>query len=455
MCHKGPFVNVYTVILAAALLAAPTMAIAQGHGGGHASGGGFGLAGIGRPDGVDEKDALKDFHRALAVQASSQQVAEYQTLLKSMEAARNALGTLQPGKSNAADLTARGAALDQAIESARSSTKRFVDGFSEPQKSGLKEIIKRLTKADSDLEQEEKRLDLTLADAKAAGTELSAHTESLDKALGELQDEQLALGREMSIVMANGQDMAFTLPQVKSPVTIGNRTVSVTASGVLSQIAAENGERTFRLNLIADLSEMQLNITEFLRARLDRSDPCGQRVDIRQASLRPATPGGLLVVTLHFERWTCNRAYGQTTSNELGGGDGTVELKLTPAVGDSNGLKVSAEFGRIDASGMLTDELRSGSLGEDLREKASQVLLYGMRSGTDFKTALPLAIQNLTTVQSARFLDDGVGDLSIALEGQVQLSNEQANQMATQLNQALSAQAPPPGTVPQLTTRPQ
>jgi len=453
MRRKGTFVDVYAVILAAVLLAAPTM-LAQRQSGGHGTGGGFGLAGIGRPDGVDEKDALKDFHRALAVQASSQQVAEYQTLLKSMEAARSALGTLRE-KRNAADLTARGAALDQAIESARSSTKRFVDGFSEPQKSGLKEITKRLAKADSDLEQEEKKLDLTLADAKAAGTELSAHAESLDKALGALQDEQLALGREMSIVMANGQDMAFTLPQVKSPVTIGNRTVLVTASGVLSQIAAENGERTFRLNLIADLSEMQLNITEFLRARLDRSDPCGQRVDIRQASLRPATPGGLLVVTLHFERWTCNQAYGQTTSNELGGGDGTVELKLTPAVGDSNGLKVSAEFGRIDASGMLTDELRSGSLGDDLREKASQVLLYGMRSGTDFKTALPLAIQNLATVQSARFLDDGVGDLSIALEGQVQLSNEQANQMATQLNQALSAQAPPPGTVPQLSTRPQ
>ncbi len=451
---KGPFVDFYAVILAAALLAVPTM-LAQRQSGGHGTGGGFGLAGIGRPDGVDEKDSLKDFHRALAVQASSQQVAEYQTLLKTMEAAKDAVGTLKQGEGNAADLTARGAALDHAIESARGSTKRFVDGFSEPQKSGLKEITRRLAKADLDLEQEEKRLDLTLADAKAAPPEISAHTDSLDKVLGALQDEQLALGREMSIVIANGQDMAFTLPQVKSPVTIGNRAVSVTASGMLSQIAAENGQRTFRLNLIADLSDMQLNITEFLRARLDRSDPCGQRVDIRQASLRPATPGGLLVVTLHFERWTCNRAYGQTTSNELGGGDGTVEVKLTPAVGDSNALKVSAEFGRIDASGMLTDELRSGSLGDDLREKASQLLLYAMRSGTDFKSALPLAIQNLATVQSARFLDDGVGDLSIALEGQVQISNEQANQLATQLNQALSAQAPPPGTVPQLTTRPQ
>jgi len=454
MCRKGPFVDVYAVILAAAL-AAPTMAIAQSHGGEHGTGGGYGLAGIGRPDGVDEKDTLKDFHRALAVQASSQQVAEYQTLLKNTAAAKDALRTLQQGKDNAADLTSRGAALDQTVDSARSSTKRFVDGFSEPQKSGLKEVTKRLAKADSDIEQEEKKLDLSLAAAKTASPEIVASEETLDKAIGEFQDEQLALGREMSIVLANGQDMAFTLPQMKSPVTIGNRTVSVTTSGMLSQIAAENGQRTFRLDLIADLSEMQLNITEFLRARLDRSEPCGQRIGIRQASLRPATPGGLLVVLLHFERWTCNQVYGQTTSNELGGGDGTVELKLTPAIGDSNALKVSAEFGRIDASGMLTDELRSGSLGDDLRGKASQLLLYAMRSGTDLKTALPLAIQSLATVQSARFLDDGVGDLSIALEGQVQISNEQANQLATQLNQALSAQAPPPGTVPQLSTRPQ
>jgi hypothetical protein len=63
-----------------------------------------------------------------------------------------------------------------------------------------------------------------------------------------------------------------------------------------------------------------------------------------------------------------------------------------------------------------------------------------MRGGTDFKTALPPAVQNYVTIQSAKFQDAGVGSLSVVVGGQVQVSNEQANQLASQLNQALSAQ---------------
>ena len=106
--------------------------------------------------------------------------------------------------------------------------------------------------------------------------------------------------------------------------------------------------------------------------------------------------------------------------------------------------EVAAAFGRIDATGMMGEALRSGSLGEDLRNTIAQSVLTAAQTGADFKITLPPAVQNSASIQSARFQDTGVGGLSVVLEGQIEISNEQADLLASQLNQALSAQGTPP-----------
>src|SRR3984885_5164362 len=265
------------LILGLALLACPLAANAQRHGGGgETSVPGGGLSGYSRPSGVKEEDSLRDFHEAMAVQATSQQTVEFQALVKSTEAAKAVLKEFQEKlqKENGAAEPADRKALDQALENVRNGNKKFQLGLSPEQKSGLKDIAKRVGKADSDLEQEQKRMDQSV-EAKAAGPEVAAHAESLGKALAEFSDQQLALGREMSITLANGQDLAFTLPAVDHPVSIANQTISVPVSGRLEQIAAEGSQRTFKLELSADLSELQQHVTELLRAQLDRAENCG------------------------------------------------------------------------------------------------------------------------------------------------------------------------------------
>jgi hypothetical protein len=126
----------------------------------------------------------------------------------------------------------------------------------------------------------------------------------------------------------------------------------------------------------------------------------------------------------------------------LAEGDGTVEVKLTAAA-EKNTLKLVAAFGRIDATGMLQESLRSGSLGEDLLDQAAQSVLSAARAGSDFKTALPPAIQNSIVIETAKFREAGVGGLSAVLDGQIEISNQQADQLASQMNQTLSAQGPP------------
>ena len=149
------FCSINASILGAVLLAYPVPATAQRHGGGGVGGGG--ISGISRPSGVDEKDSLKDFHRALAMQATSQQIADFQALIKDTEAAQAALHSFQQllHAENSAPETAR-VPLNQAIEKARNETSKFPEGFSSAQKAGMKDLVKRLAKADSVLEQEEK-----------------------------------------------------------------------------------------------------------------------------------------------------------------------------------------------------------------------------------------------------------------------------------------------------------
>jgi hypothetical protein len=455
--HGSLFPGINALLAGSLLLACPVLASAQRHGAGASSSvGGGSLSGYSRPDGVDEKDSLKDFHETIAMQATSQQMAAFQALLKTTEGAQASLQTFLQTlhNENAAPDAAQRDVLDRAVENTRTWNKKFQEGLSSTQKAGMKDLAKRLTKTDSDLELEQKKLDQSL-EAKAATPEVLAYAESLEKTFTELHNQQLALGREMSITLASGQDLAFTLPQVRSVVTIASRTLPVAVSGVLTQIAAQGGQRKFQLEISADLSELQPNIFDILSAQLNTSNTCGQRIAIRQAILTPATPASLLVVRLHFERWICARSFGQQTSNELAEGDGSVEIKLTAAlegaststpgtaVPPPNTLKITAALGRVNATGMLEEELRSGSLGEELRDQAVQALSSAARAGSDFKTALPPTVQNSAAIQSVKFQDVGVGGLRLVLDGQIEISNEQADQLANQLNQTLQTQSLP------------
>ena len=413
------------VIFGLILLTSAELVAAQEHGGHGISLGGGNV--YGQPNGVDEKDQLKDFHQALAVQATGQQITAFQQLVKNTSAAHNQLAALASAKSPREGV----AALDQALESARTASRKFQDDLSEAQKSGLRELLRRLDKADSDLTQEAKRLDQSVESGGAS------NAASLDTALASFSSEQFALGREMGITLASAQDVTFNLPAVKDRADVGSRSIAVVASGVLSQTEAQGNLRTFRLDSNLDLTDLQQNITAIVNAQLREGSACGERLGLRSANILPAPPASVLVLQLHFERWLCA---GRSSPTELAESDGSVTVKVTPSVQNST-LTMAATFSRIDASGMMADDLRSGDLGDDLRDRVAKLLLLVVQSGADFKSTLPQSLQNAASLESAKFQDGGAGILRMALSGQVQLSNEQATLLANQLNQALSAQA--------------
>ena len=161
--------GVAILIVGIALLASPGRTHAQrGGGGGHGMPTGAG-AGTGLGSGVSTKDDLKDFHQAMAVQATDEQRAAFAKIAQYTQAASDRLKAFRdlsqkvPASSPLSD---RATTLNQAIEQARAGNHNFLASFSSKQKSGLKDIAKKLEKADSDLDKQVKTLDQILQTVK-------------------------------------------------------------------------------------------------------------------------------------------------------------------------------------------------------------------------------------------------------------------------------------------------
>jgi hypothetical protein len=340
--------------------------------------------------------------------------------------------------------------LDQAIEKARAGNQNFLTSFSPAQKSGLQDIARKLGKADSDLDKQVKALDQAVHTPKPDSEQISSSAATLDKELASFQTEQLALGREMSILFDPiRQDVTFSLPLVTNSINVAGVPISVPTSGAVSRAsaatAAENGNNIFAVKLVADLSDLQLNVTGILRSRLTRTPRCGERIEIQQATLTPLEPASLVVANVHFERWVCPPGSGRGSPGsespmEVAAGDATIEVKLTPSVETKAGLVLVAEITRVEARGFLGDSLRSGDLGATLRDQIAASLLSALQKGTDLKTTLPPAAQPSATLQKAQFQNAGADQLNLVLDGQLQFSDEQTQQFAAQLKQLLSAQ---------------
>ena len=441
MSWERTFFAAAKLCLGTIFLLCPHVLMAQHHGG-HGIGGGM-PGGNNRPTGVDETDPLKDFHRALAVQATSQQVAEFQALVKDSDSAKASLQKFtQPPRNDVAvsESTVSVSEIDKSLQALRADSRKFVDGFSSAQKSGLKDILKRLEKADSDLEVEQKRLDESQRAGNGASAGLESRGEGLTKSLTNFSNQELALGREMGVVLAQGSDVTFKLIEVKSSLSMARPSVAVTASGDLVQVASQAAQRTFRLQIIVDLSDVRQNLTELLRVQFGGPSSCGERLEIRTATIVPSPPASTLALALHYERWSCLGLAGQAGRQELAEEDGSVEVKLTPVVEKANSVKLVSELSKINAGGMMGESLRNGDLGEELRDRLKRPVLAALETGLNFDKCLPPVARAVAAIESAKFQDAGPGRLDVLVEGKLELSDEQVNLMASQLNEATFAQ---------------
>lgn len=172
------------------------MAQHGGHGGGRR-----GASGTAGSAGTSDS-SLQDFNHALAVQATPDQASRFQSLAKGAEAARKQaqdLLRLAAKADEPAEFRQHVAALKDAVEDLQAGNKAFVSSFSKSQKSGLKELTKKLDKADSEISKQKKALEQRLGLPQGDDQGVAGLADKMEKALTDFQAEQLSLGKEMGI----------------------------------------------------------------------------------------------------------------------------------------------------------------------------------------------------------------------------------------------------------------
>jgi hypothetical protein len=227
---------------------------------------------------------------------------------------------------------------------------------------------------------------------------------------------------------------------VKIPLNIKDQQVTIAASALITLLTKDRGVNTLKLELTADLSDLQQNMTGLLSSELNKDDRCGDRIAIEHAALTPLDPASLVIVQLHYERWACAKVLGKEENKRLIAGNATMQIKLTPAVEDNHTeLRLVPEVGPIEADGSLGELLRSGTLGEMLRAKIQTEILSVMQKGTDLGATLPPAIQGHATIRNAQFRNAGSGRLLVILDGEVQITNEQLQALSNQVRERMAA----------------
>jgi hypothetical protein len=156
----------------------------------------------GGPPKPSNDTSIQDFKRALAVQAAPDQVADFRLIAKNTADAIQQAHSLQEKTATASDGTGfykPASALKDAIDQIENDSHAYVKGFSKAQTVLLKDNIKKLNKAESEVAKESKGLDEQLKRPAIAPGELADIAGRLEKALTELQTQQFNLADEMGI----------------------------------------------------------------------------------------------------------------------------------------------------------------------------------------------------------------------------------------------------------------
>ncbi len=157
---------------------------------------------------------------------------------------------------------------------------------------------------------------------------------------------------------------------------------------------------------------------------------------MEDATLTPSTPVSELVTRVHYQRWVCVRMGRDQTSNEVAESRATVDMMLTLGVGADGQLQIVPEIKQVSADRFLADLLRTGELGNALRERVVQAML-GAIAGS--KGALPASAKDLVRARNARFESTPGDYLSAIVSGELRISDEQTKALGNELKERVAA----------------
>jgi hypothetical protein len=187
------------------------------------------------------------------------------------------------------------------------------------------------------------------------------------------------------------------------------------------------------LSLTVDLADLQAKILKVARAQANRAELCGERLDLRAASLSPPAPSkpgagqkitAALYVAGRYEWYFCRPAVGDLFNpgppRLLFRQDGAARFELVPLIG-AEGIVLDTNVLGVAADGALERVLDIRSLGEFLRSRLTVALSRAL--GPDsLRLALPRDLAELRPkFERVRFVDLGGGRLGLIAEGKLRI----------------------------------
>ncbi len=131
-------------------------------------------------------------------------------------------------------------------------------------------------------------------------------------------------------------------------------------------------------------------------------------------------------VNVHYEKWGCVKAFGKEIAKKLIGGNGSIEVRVTPVVENSDTVRMRADVSSIDADGQLGEILRSGSFGEALQEKIRKTVTDDIEKSVRLPDGLPKAIREIAVMSGVQFVDPGQGRIGLSITAETRIGAEQA-----------------------------
>jgi chromosome segregation ATPase len=185
-------------VIFAVWLLLPAVGVAQQQGR-HGSGANRGTASNAPPEDSD----TATFTRAVADQATEDQVAQFTAMTKSTETAQQQAGAIErlgATADHSEELISKAATLQSSVDQALSDTSKFRQSFSKSQQATFKAPAKKLAKSDAGATKDAKALAHQLEEVPPNVERVKAAISHLEKALQELQSDQRELGKAMAIV---------------------------------------------------------------------------------------------------------------------------------------------------------------------------------------------------------------------------------------------------------------
>jgi len=244
----------------------------------------------------------------------------------------------------------------------------------------------------------------------------------------------LAASIWLGIARAASAQVALPLEIRADPVVeqIGGVPVTLAISGQLRLTEIPDGA-VGNLSLTVDLADLQAKILKVVRAQANRAELCGDRLDLRAATLSPParpTPsaGSKIAASLYvagrYEWYFCRPPMGDLFNpgppRLMFRQDGAARFELVPRIGPE-GIILDTNVLGVAADGALERVLDIRALGEFLRGRLAAALSRVL-GPENLRLALPRDLADLhPKFERVRFVDLGAGRLGLVTEGKLRI----------------------------------